>query len=128
MSSGRENLLLAVLPADETARLRPHLEQVHLRRGQVIESSEGLVRWVYFSEGAILAVTVSMEDGTTIEAGMIEKGRGWIKIIDRRALERATCECYWSVRDEWEHLLAALKASSPRISSSASPRSELIHP
>ena len=38
-------------------------------------------------------------------AGIIDYSRGRITVIDRRALERAVCECYGVVRKEYERLL-----------------------
>jgi CRP-like cAMP-binding protein len=41
------------------------------------------------------------------DAGVIEYTRGRIRILDRPALEKAVCECYFVVRDEYQRLLAA---------------------
>lgn len=38
-------------------------------------------------------------------AGLIEQGRGCIIVKDRAALERASCECYWRVRQTFERVL-----------------------
>lgn len=244
MSSDRRNLLLAALPEGESARLGHHLERVQLRQGQVVQQSEGLIRWVYFPEDAILTVVIPMSGGTTIEAGMIgnrgaaevgvvlgahsaphqvqvliegaslrmradvlrrelslgpslqrlllryalhqlvvlrqllacnslhpvegrvarfllqlrdrtrydefrltqeliacmlgvrragvsevvnalsaagviEKGRGWVRVLDRGGLEGASCECYGIIRHEWERLLSELGGPPPRALSSA---------
>ncbi len=39
------------------------------------------------------------------EAGLVALGRGKITLINRCGLEAATCECYASVRDEYQRLL-----------------------
>lgn len=39
------------------------------------------------------------------KAGLIEYQRGHIRVLDRPALERRTCECYAVVRREYERLL-----------------------
>jgi CRP-like cAMP-binding protein len=41
------------------------------------------------------------------EAGLIRYRRGSMDILDREGLERASCECYGEVRDEYEQLLGA---------------------
>jgi CRP-like cAMP-binding protein len=38
--------------------------------------------------------------------GAIEYRRGKIRILDRRALESASCECYGAIRIEYHRLLA----------------------
>jgi hypothetical protein len=40
------------------------------------------------------------------ETGLVRYRRGTVTIVDRPALERATCECYRIVRAEYERLLA----------------------
>jgi DNA-binding transcriptional regulator YhcF (GntR family) len=39
------------------------------------------------------------------QAGLIEGARGTIRIIDRRGLERASCECYAAVKSTFQRLL-----------------------
>lgn len=39
-------------------------------------------------------------------AGLISYSRGHVRILDRPALERAACECYRIVKDEYERLLS----------------------
>jgi CRP-like cAMP-binding protein len=41
-------------------------------------------------------------------AGWIAYSRGFVEILDRRALERTACECYHMVRQEYERLLGVL--------------------
>ena len=44
-------------------------------------------------------------------AGLIRYARGHITVLDRAALERATCECYAVVKQEYDRLLPAQLAS-----------------
>ena len=39
------------------------------------------------------------------EKGLVSNSRGTIRIVDRKGLEAASCECYRSVKDEFERLL-----------------------
>lgn len=49
--------------------------------------------------------TVTLNAVALHRDGLIEYQRGHIRILDRRGLERAACECYWAVRAEFERLL-----------------------
>src|SRR2546423_7987788 len=48
---------------------------------------------------------VTAAAGRLQEQGLISYVRGHIKILDRRGLERAVCECYRVVKDEYDRLL-----------------------
>jgi CRP-like cAMP-binding protein len=49
--------------------------------------------------------TVSTVTRALQTAGLIRQGRGVITLTDRAGLEAATCECYATVRQRFEHLL-----------------------
>src|SRR3954447_7963578 len=65
------NRLLAALPADEYAQLRPHLALVALRPGQTIYAPGETPEHVYFPLAGCASVVVTMADGAMIEAGTI---------------------------------------------------------
>jgi CRP-like cAMP-binding protein len=44
------------------------------------------------------------------DAGLIRYQRGHVRVLDRGALERRTCECYSVVKREYDRLLPAVKA------------------
>jgi len=48
---------------------------------------------------------VSIAAGRLQNAGLIKYVRGTITMLDRKALERAACECYQVVKDEYDRLL-----------------------
>ena len=48
---------------------------------------------------------VTTAAGRLQERGLISYVRGHIRILDRRGLEAAVCECYKVVKDEYERLL-----------------------
>jgi CRP-like cAMP-binding protein len=54
--------------------------------------------------------TVSIAEGELQEAGLISYHRGHMTILDRSALEAASCECYGIVRREFERLLGIGRA------------------
>jgi CRP-like cAMP-binding protein len=82
-----------------------------------------LCRWLLLSldrlQGAKLSMTqelmanmlgvrregVTQAAGHLQQAGLIEYRRGHIRVIDRRGLERRTCECYAVVKAEYDRLL-----------------------
>ncbi len=51
--------------------------------------------------------TLTHELGFLAGAGLIELGRGAIRIADRGGLEAAACECYGQVQDAFEELVSA---------------------
>jgi CRP-like cAMP-binding protein len=48
--------------------------------------------------------TVSVAAGALQRAGLIRYRRGAIRVLDRRGLERASCECYHVIRNHYEQL------------------------
>ncbi len=66
------NRLLAALPEEEFERLVPHLEPVSLTFGEVLYQSGERLRHVYFlSKDTVASLVVTMEDGKSVEAGVI---------------------------------------------------------
>jgi len=49
--------------------------------------------------------SVTVAAGRLQDAGLIQYARGQIKIVDRKGLEAAVCECYQIVKTEGERLL-----------------------
>jgi CRP-like cAMP-binding protein len=47
------------------------------------------------------------------ESGAIEYRRGIVRVLDRAALERASCECYRIIRSTFERLVAEKESPSP---------------
>ena len=54
---------------------------------------------------------VTVTAGRLQDAGLIRYARGHINILDRKGLERNTCECYKVVKDEYERLLSLVDCS-----------------
>jgi CRP-like cAMP-binding protein len=51
--------------------------------------------------------TVTLVMAQLTKSGIISHGRGRIRIVDRPALEEASCECYRSVKAHFDRLLPA---------------------
>ena len=68
-----KNRLLASLPAEERARLLPHLTLVQLQSGQSLYEPESPIRHVYFPTTAIVSLLCDTEDGASTEIAMVGK-------------------------------------------------------
>lgn len=68
-----QNHLLAALPADEYARLFPHLELVFLPLGNVLYESGIQLRHAYFPTTAIVSLLYVMENGASAEIAVVGK-------------------------------------------------------
>lgn len=66
-----QNRLLTVLPQKEYERLTPHLEPVHLRKGEVLYEANDPVRYAFFPSNGIVSLLLTTEEGEMIEVGMI---------------------------------------------------------
>jgi CRP-like cAMP-binding protein len=58
--------------------------------------------------------TVSIVAGALQRAGMITYSRGLVRVLDRHALESASCECYQAVRREYDRIVLGKNALWPR--------------
>ena len=73
--SPNQNHLLAALPTAEFERLRPHLELVEMRLGEVLSESGAPVQHAYFPTTAIVSLHYVMENGSSAEvAGVGNEG------------------------------------------------------
>lgn len=66
-----KNHLLAALPADEFARIKPKLERVAIKLGDVLYESGDRMDYVYFPTTAIVSMLYVMENGATAEIGVV---------------------------------------------------------
>jgi CRP-like cAMP-binding protein len=64
-----KNRVLSALPKAEISRLTPHLSRVNLRQEQTL--LDGNTKYAYFLEEGIASVVATVEDGTTVEIGVI---------------------------------------------------------
>ncbi|MEH2356263.1 Crp/Fnr family transcriptional regulator [Nostoc sp.] len=65
------NALLATLPSSDYERLIPHLKLVSLPTRQVIYEPGEPITHVYFPQNAVVSIVTIMEDGSTVEVGIV---------------------------------------------------------
>src|ERR1700730_14164421 len=65
------NDILAALLNSEYKHLRPKLERVHLKLGEIIYRADQRIQHVYFPETAVVAMLDTVEHGGTVEVGII---------------------------------------------------------
>jgi len=67
----RPNRILAALPAADQARLEPDLTREPLAFEQTLYRAEERITRVYFPESGVCSLTLTMEDGRTVEVGTV---------------------------------------------------------
>ena len=67
----RQNHLLAALPAEDYARLLPHLGLVSMPLGWAVYESGGPETYVYFPTNAIVSLLYVLADGDSTELGVV---------------------------------------------------------
>ncbi|MDZ7967201.1 MAG: Crp/Fnr family transcriptional regulator [Nostoc sp. DedSLP03] len=65
------NKLLAVLPPSDYERLVPHLKLVSLPFQKVLYEPGEPITQVYFPNKAVVSIITTMEDGSTVEVGLV---------------------------------------------------------
>jgi CRP-like cAMP-binding protein len=65
------NLFLASLPAQDREALEPHLERVRLPSRMILHETGAPIEHCYFTDSGMISVLVRLEDGASIEAGVI---------------------------------------------------------
>jgi hypothetical protein len=108
--NGYKNRILASLSNAEISRLSPNLSPLDLPSGKVLMDPAQEIADVYFLETGLASVVVPMTDGNIVEAGitgndgLIDYSRGKLLIRNRKGLELAACECYRTVKNEFDRL------------------------
>jgi len=69
--AGRRNLLLASLPAKDFALLAPHLKDIELEQGTVLQEQGERIEQVYFPREGIVSLLAVMRQGEAIETATI---------------------------------------------------------
>jgi len=66
-----KNRLLASLPAEFIKLLAPHLTLVDLPRNRILKDTNQAADGAYFLEGGVCSIVATMENGTSVEVGLI---------------------------------------------------------
>jgi CRP-like cAMP-binding protein len=66
-----QNKILAALPSKEYKRLLPHLTPVSLPSGETLYEANDRIKYVYFVNGAVVSLVTHMEEGTSVEVGLV---------------------------------------------------------
>ncbi len=111
--SPTQNHILAVLPAEDYARLLPDLELVPMPLGWAAHESGGHMSYVYFPTTSLVSLLYVMEDGASAEIA-ITGNCGLVGIslfmggesTPSRAVVQNAGECYGVVKNEIERLFA----------------------
>lgn len=69
----RTNRLLALLPADDAARLLPQLTPVQLAHGQTLHNVGEPIVYVYFPLNALISLVTPLADGMAVESAVVGK-------------------------------------------------------
>ena len=65
------NRLLDSLPAGVLDRLSPYLEEVHIPRNHIVHRPGDEITFLYFPTTCMISITITMLDGSTVEAGAV---------------------------------------------------------
>jgi CRP-like cAMP-binding protein len=90
-----ENWFIASMPAETRAELEPHLEEVQLRRGEVLYTAGDPLDWVYFPQSGLIAIIITMLSGVTACSSLVGKNGmvNSVVVLDlSRALDQALVE------------------------------------
>lgn len=66
-----KNNILSRLSSEDYERLRPHLEPVELRHGQILHHAGELMEYVYFPQNSMVSLISRMTTGESIEVGVV---------------------------------------------------------
>lgn len=65
------NRILAGLPHEELANVRPHLETVHFEKGEVVYFAGDRIQYAYFPVDGLFSLLSNTENGSTAELAMV---------------------------------------------------------
>ncbi|PYS87929.1 MAG: Crp/Fnr family transcriptional regulator [Acidobacteria bacterium] len=65
------NRLLSALPDEEYRHLLPHLELIHLEKGEIIYMARDSIKYVYFPLTGMFSLLSTTESGSTVEVAMV---------------------------------------------------------
>jgi CRP-like cAMP-binding protein len=121
--SAVRNRLLAALPPDAFAELAPALDPVELAFGQTLHEPGQAIRAVHFPEGGMVSMIAPLEDGHSVEVGIVGR-EGLVGLPVLLGADRTSTEAMVQMEGAALHIGAAeLRAAFER---SATLRSLLL--
>jgi CRP-like cAMP-binding protein len=66
-----QNHILASLPPEDYQRLAPHLEQIELPHGQIIQEAGSQIEHVYFPQRSMVSLVSHTVEGQSVEVGVV---------------------------------------------------------
>lgn len=69
--SSVQNQLLSALSESARQELLSHVKKVKLKLGEVLHHAHEEIQYVYFPETCVISILATMDDGSTVEAGII---------------------------------------------------------
>lgn len=98
-----KNLLLRQLSAEDYALLRPHLEQVEVKKGYVLIRANEPITCVHFPEGSVASIVAISREGQRLEAGLFgREGMSGLPIV--LGADRSPTETFIQVGDGMQQL------------------------
>ncbi|MGI8495767.1 MAG: Crp/Fnr family transcriptional regulator [Pyrinomonadaceae bacterium] len=71
--SSEGNLILNHLPERMTDEIRPHLKQIEMPLGEVLYRPREKIEYIYFPETSVVSLVTCLENGDSVEAGIVGK-------------------------------------------------------
>lgn len=99
VNSAPRNRILAALPADEYARLGPHLERVKLDIKRLLFDVDQPIEHVYFPESCVTSILSLMADGSAIETATVGM-EGMIGLAIFHGTDRTSAQAFCQVAGE----------------------------
>lgn len=76
------NKILSALPDEEFRRLHPRLQEISFPLGKIIYTPEAPLEHVHFVNRGVISWLATLEDGNTVEAGVIgREGVAGIEVV-----------------------------------------------
>jgi CRP-like cAMP-binding protein len=99
----RDNKLIAALPAEDLARLAPHLKRVTLEAEQILHRIDEPIEHIYFPETALVSLLNILSDGTTVEVGVVGR-EGLVGVSPLLEGERAMTQAIVQIAGEAQRI------------------------
>jgi len=100
------NALLLATPDEEFARIRPHLEFVHLQHHQILHEPGHRLEFAYFLDSGMISMVVTDRSGGTAEAGVLGN-EGFCPLPMAAGLKRSPLRAVMQISGEGSRMKAS---------------------